>query len=731
MSPVTSILFLISAFSLLVVQTNEIWRRWGLYISTITLVVAFTFDLGYLYGTPLLYGGNIIPPAWNTSLAFTLLFFVIIVGFGQNELPVTLFKGDSVNARLLRGFLPVTLLMIILSGWIDSIFFRIFNNYVLVSALVTIFSALFLGFIILKISKKIGNDIDHIFDFKKEAEIALKESELHFRTLADSGQALIWTAGLDKKCNYFNKTWLDFTGRTLDQELGDGWAQGVHPDDLDYCVEIYVTAFDRREKFSMDYRLKHNDGSYRWIQDSGTPRYNLNNEFIGYIGHCLDITAQKEAMQAIKQSEERFRSTLDSMMEGAQIIGFDWKYIYLNNSAEQHNRRPKEELLGREVVDCWPGYEQTELYACEKKCMEDRVSIHREIEFAFWDGTNGWFDVSIQPVPEGIFVLTIDISERKNAEQLLKQSEEKYRLISSVSTDYTFSTTVLPDGSLIIDWVAGAFESISGYTLQKFKELGGWRATVHPDDFHIDDLDLARLRNNEDTQSQIRTINKNGEIVWVQVFAHPVWDDKKNCLQRIYGAVRDITHQKLAENQLKVSEEKYRSIFENSNVAIFLTSPSNGKVLSANQFACKLFGYTEAEICELGRAGLIDVNDSRIPVLIQERKEKGYAKGEISFIRKGGQKFECEISSVIFTDSEGEELTSMVVRDLTEQKLAESKIQKLNEELELKVKERTAELEQKNSDLVRMNKLFVGRELRMVELKQTLKEYEDRLNSTQ
>lgn len=102
--------------------------------------------------------------------------------------------------------------------------------------------------------------------------------------------ALIWRANTDKLCDYFNSTWLDFTGRTLEQEYGNGWAEGVHPQDFDRCLEIFVTAFDKREAFSMEYRLLHKSGEYRWIRDNGQPYYDLEDKFLGYIGSCYDIT---------------------------------------------------------------------------------------------------------------------------------------------------------------------------------------------------------------------------------------------------------------------------------------------------------------------------------------------------------------------------------------------------------------------------------------------------------
>lgn len=137
-------------------------------------------------------------------------------------------------------------------------------------------------------------------------EAALADSELKYRTLANSGQVLIWTAGPDKRCDYFNQPWLDFTGRTLEQELGDGWTKGVHPDDLDRCLFTYTSAFDKREKFSMEYRLLHASGNYRWVQDDGTPRFDDQGNFLGYIGHCLDISARKQ----VEDEQERLQAQL-------------------------------------------------------------------------------------------------------------------------------------------------------------------------------------------------------------------------------------------------------------------------------------------------------------------------------------------------------------------------------------------------------------------------------------
>jgi PAS domain S-box-containing protein len=151
-----------------------------------------------------------------------------------------------------------------------------------------------------------NNSVSFILDLteRKQAIEALQESEERFRHMADTAPVLIWMSGPDKLCNYFNKGWLDFTGRTMEQELGNGWVQGVHPGDLQHCLDTYMKAFDARQDFKMEYRLRHFDGEYRWIFDMGVPRFTPDGSFLGYIGSCMDISDRKQAEAEIQQLNE-------------------------------------------------------------------------------------------------------------------------------------------------------------------------------------------------------------------------------------------------------------------------------------------------------------------------------------------------------------------------------------------------------------------------------------------
>ncbi len=143
-----------------------------------------------------------------------------------------------------------------------------------------------------------------LLEERRQAGQALRESEERFHIMADTAPVMVWRAGADALCDFFNKPWLKFTGRAMEQELGHGWAAGVHPDDLERCRQTYGEAFDARTAFRMEYRLRRFDGEYRWVLDSGVPRVGSDGSFAGYIGSCVDITDRKQAELEVQQQRQ-------------------------------------------------------------------------------------------------------------------------------------------------------------------------------------------------------------------------------------------------------------------------------------------------------------------------------------------------------------------------------------------------------------------------------------------
>jgi PAS domain S-box-containing protein len=153
---------------------------------------------------------------------------------------------------------------------------------------------------------------------RKQTEEALRQSEERFRNMADTAPVMIWVSDPDKQCTYVNKKWLDFTGHTFEQELGAGWTEGIHPDDYANCLRVFTSAFDRREAFKMEYRLRQADGKYRWVFDSGAPRFASDGEFLGFIGSCMDITERKESEEALRTAHYELNQ-LKNQLEAENI----------------------------------------------------------------------------------------------------------------------------------------------------------------------------------------------------------------------------------------------------------------------------------------------------------------------------------------------------------------------------------------------------------------------------
>ncbi|HEV8245506.1 MAG TPA: PAS domain-containing sensor histidine kinase, partial [Polyangiaceae bacterium] len=175
----------------------------------------------------------------------------------------------------------------------------------------------------------------------KRARERIQETENRFKNMADAAPVLLWMSATDGLCTFFNQTWLDFTGRTLEQEWGVGWAEGIHFEDFQGCMDTYLAAFNRREIFEMEYRLRRHDGEFRWILDRGTPRYMPDGTFAGYIGSCIDITERKRL-------EEELRHAVRARDEFLSIASHELRtplaalQLHLETMIRALNRTPKD-----------------------------------------------------------------------------------------------------------------------------------------------------------------------------------------------------------------------------------------------------------------------------------------------------------------------------------------------------------------------------------------------------
>jgi PAS domain S-box-containing protein len=213
---------------------------------------------------------------------------------------------------------------------------------------------------------------------RARAEAALRESELRFRTTANAAPVLIWMSGPDKRCTWFNQRWLDFVGRAIEQELGDGWCDNLHPADFDRVLDTYHAAFDARRTYEMEYRLQRDDGAWRWLLERGTPNIGPNGEFEGYIGTCIDITEHRETVEALRESRARFKTLAESLPQMIWTCTRDGYTDYLSRQWLDYTGRSEAQQLGKGWL--------------EQVHPDDRVKV--EMQWSLVVGTGDTFDMS-------------------------------------------------------------------------------------------------------------------------------------------------------------------------------------------------------------------------------------------------------------------------------------------------------------------------------------------------
>jgi PAS domain S-box-containing protein len=284
------------------------------------------------------------------------------------------------------------------------------------------------------------------------AQEKLRESEERFRNMADAAPVMIWVAGPDKGCIFFNKVWLDFTGRTMDQESGNGWAEGVHPDDRDRCLAIYSSSFEARHSFQVEYRLRRADGEYRWLLDNGVPRFAVGRVFEGYIGSCIDITERKreeELREELRREREslaeargmeRFRLSFEEAPVGMALIRGDGVWLRVNRALCEMTGYTETELISHDGQITHPDDREQESLLLSRILSGDLAGGQLEERYLHKQGRTIYVLFSIALVerdeaggPVHFVAHVQDLTERKRVEQELEDSRAQMMSSSRLS----------------------------------------------------------------------------------------------------------------------------------------------------------------------------------------------------------------------------------------------------------------------------------------------------------
>jgi PAS domain S-box-containing protein len=388
----------------------------------------------------------------------------------------------------------------------------------------------------------------------------MPESEELLKLIANTAPVLVWISDTSKLCTYFNRRWLDFTGRPLEAELGNGWAEGVHPEDLQRCLNTYEQAFDRREEFKMEYRLRRHDGEYRWVFDTGVPRLKQDGSFAGYIGSCIDTTDQKESAEVVRKSEERFRLAA----RFGNMFAYEWDAttdVLVRSGECRHvlNVDEGDHVTGQQVFskihpDDREGVKKV-LGALTPEKPEFRISyrmIHPERGTIWVERTSRAFFDSEGKLSR-VTGMIVDVTERKQVEAALRESEERLRLAVEAGRMYAYEWDVTSD--VIVR--SGKFADILGLAgAPSIVTCKNMLSTVHPDDrAEVTAVTAGCTPENPIGRVRYRVIRPDESVIWLEKTARAFFDRGGRMLRTI-GIVADITERKQGEEALSTLSQR-------------------------------------------------------------------------------------------------------------------------------------------------------------------------------
>jgi PAS domain S-box-containing protein len=396
---------------------------------------------------------------------------------------------------------------------------------------------------------------------RRQAEAALRQSETLLRGIIDNTPALIYVKRPDGRfllVNHQFETLFDVTCEQIREKT-----------DYDFFPSEIADAFRANDRqvlatgaaLQFEEYAPHSNGRHAYVSVK-FPLFDVSGQPYAVCGISTDITERLSMEQALRESEQRYRTLVEQMVEGLIQVDNDDVIQFVNDRYCEMTGYTRAELIGKKAAEVMLISDEDRRMVRERMRLRQQGQTERyEIQLRKKSGEVIWVEVSGASIFDasgaviGSIGVDTDITDRKRAEAALQESEERHRVISDLVSDYAFSYQISADGSVTLDWVTDAMTRITGYTPDEMPGLTAWQATTHPEDLPVAERRRQRLHSGQSDVSEYRMFAKDGRSIWLRYYSHPVWDAAQGRVVQVYGAVQDITRLKLLEQQLAQAQK--------------------------------------------------------------------------------------------------------------------------------------------------------------------------------
>ena len=501
---------------------------------------------------------------------------------------------------------------------------------------------------------------------RKKAEEALWKSEQRWRKLVQTIPDYVALYDRDGKYLFINRfaegfSMKDIEGKTFNDFLAEE-SKSQYVEAFNQALQTNTTQYLEYMAFGDNMTMRNYESHFIPIMENG--------QFENMMVIARDVTERKLAQEELKSNEAIFNQFLEHSPIYIFFKDENIRSLRLSRNYEKMIGKPLDELLGKSMNELFPSELAKNMVENDLQILRDGFKIEVDEELNNRHYSTIKFPIQIEGKSKFLAGFTIDITERKQAEEALRVSEERFRVMLQSAPSVCvqgYST----DGT--IQYWNQASELLYGYSTQEAIGKNILDLIIPPE---IRNEVARAIRQMAETgrplpSSEWSLMRKDGSRV--SVFSSHAVVESPGKPKEMFSIDIDLSDRIEAENALKDSEELNRLLFENSAEAILFTQP-DGTVYFANNEACRIFGRSKTEMNGLGRSEFVDPNDSRLAPALEERKRTGKFKGELNMVRSNGTIFPVEVSSTVFKDSKGNDRTSLIIIDITERKNAEEKL---------------------------------------------------------